>query len=50
MNNGKYIDQFLDQMVRITREISTDIDRAIDVLFDAWCLGVRCGLDPRAWI
>ncbi len=40
MNNGKYIDQFLDQMVRITREISTeDIDRAIDILLDAWRRG-----------
>ncbi len=40
MNNGKYIDEFLDQMVRITREISTeDIDRAIDILLDAWKRG-----------
>ncbi len=37
MNNASYIVQFLDQMVRITREISTkEIDRAIDILLDAW--------------
>ncbi len=40
MKNETYITHFLEEMARITREISTrDIDRAIDVLLDAWRRG-----------
>ncbi len=40
MKHGAYITQYLDEMARITREISQqDIDRAIDILLDAWRRG-----------
>jgi len=37
MVNGIHIANFLDEMARISHEIATrDIDRAIDILVDAW--------------
>lgn len=40
MQNGTYITTYLDRMARITREIPrSDIDRVIDILFDAWSRG-----------
>ncbi len=40
MKNETYITHFLEEMARITREISTrDIDRAIEILLDAWRRG-----------
>jgi D-sedoheptulose 7-phosphate isomerase len=40
MQNGTYITTYLDRMARITREILWyDIDRVIDILFDAWSRG-----------
>jgi len=37
MKHEAYINQYLDEMERVTREISRqEIDRAIDILLDAW--------------
>jgi D-sedoheptulose 7-phosphate isomerase len=40
MESTAHVAQYLDQMERIAREISRrDVDRAIDILFDAWTWG-----------
>lgn len=37
MSNERFITPFLQEMERIARELPrTDVDRAIDILFDAW--------------